>query len=570
MTAIRNDMLLHQRCQKDFKNFLYLGFKYINLPHPTQIQYDIADVLQYKEYGVLPDTILEGFRGVAKSTITGMYTGWRLDCDPENYQLLELSANQTEAMKFLKFTRRLLDIIPILNYLIPDTEGQKQRDNAYNFDVRPAGVRVQPSCKALGIFGQLTGNRATEIIADDIETSQNCDTATKREAIRKAVTEFSPILRPQKGRLLYLGTPHTEESIYNEEARKGCRVQIFPVRYPNEQELLKYNGNLANAIQKRLDENPLLVGTSTDPLRFDDETIIKEEAKGRSKFQMQYMLDNTLSDLERYPLKCSDLIVMDIDDELAPEKVAYGSSSNLIVKDVPCYGVGADKFYTNIPLEGMKWSPYNFKVMSIDPSGRGRDELAITIVGVLNGQLFLLKNKGLQGGYNEENLKYISTLARQFKVNKVVIESNFGDGMFTTLLTPVLNKIYPCDIEEIRHNTQKERRIIDTLEPVMNQHKLIVSKQVIKDDAETIKIYPEENQKEYSLFYQMTHLTKDRNCLSHDDRLDSLAIAVAACLELLSVDIDRMIYEREEEEFEKFMAEYFYMDNESEGSFFDL
>lgn len=570
MTAIRKDLILHQKCQKDFKNFLYLVFKYINLPNPTQIQYDIADVLQYKEEGVLPDTIIEGFRGAAKSTITGGYTAWRLDCDPENYQLLEVSANQTEAMKFLKFTRRLLDIVPMLNYLIPDTEKLKQRDNALQFDVKPAITRVQPSCKALGVFGQLTGNRAVEIIADDIETSQNCDTSIKREAIRKAITEFSPILRPQKGRLLYLGTPHTEESIYNEEAKKGCRVQIFPVRYPNEQELLKYNGNLSTAIQKRLDANPLLVGTSTDPLRFDDETILKEEAKGRSKFQMQYMLDNSLSDLERYPLKCSDLVVMDLDNEIAPEKVAYGSSSNLIVKDLPCYGIGTDKYFTNIPVEGIKWLPYNYKLMSIDPSGRGKDETAVTIVGVLNGQIFMLKNKGFQGGYSEKNLKEIALLANQYKVNKIVIESNFGDGMFTTLLSPVMNKIYPVEMEEVRHNTQKERRIIDTLEPILNQHKLVVNKKAVEEDAKDIKIYPEENQKEYSLFYQLTHLTKDRNCLSHDDKLDSLAIAVAACLDMLSVDVDKMIIEREQEEYDRYMNEIYGFDNVDNESWFDL
>lgn len=570
MASIRQDMLLHQRCQKDFKNFLYVMFKHINLPNPTQIQYDIADVLQYKEDDILPDTIVEGFRGVAKSTITGGYTTWRLDNDPENYQLLELSANQTEAMKFLKFTRRLLDIIPMLNYLVPDTEKLKQRDNALQFDVKPAITRVQPSCKALGIFGQLTGNRACEIIADDIETSQNCDTSTKRESIRKAVTEFSPILRPLKGRLLYLGTPHTEESIYNEEARKGCRVQIFPVRYPNEQELLKYNGNLADALQLRLDKNPLLVGTATDPLRFDDETILKEEAKGRSKFQMQYMLDNSLSDLERYPLKCSDLVVMDLDKDIAPEKVAYGSSSNLIIKDLPCYGIGADKYFTNIPVEGIKWLPYSFKLMAIDPSGRGKDELAVTIVGVLNGQIFLLKNIGLQDGYSGNNLKQIAGLAREYKINKCIIESNFGDGMFTALLTPVMSKVYPCEIEEVRHNTQKERRIIDTLEPIINQHKLVVHKSVITEDHKSIQKYPEEIQKEYSLFYQMTHLTKDRNCLGHDDKLDSLAIAVAACLDFMAVDVDKLILQREEEEYENLMNElYGEYDNTAVG-WFDL
>ena len=219
MTSIRKDMILHQKCQKDFKSHLYTVFKYINLPNPTQIQYDIADVLQYKNsLGELPDTIIEGFRGVAKSTITGCYSSWRIDNDPENYQLLEISANQGEAIKFMAFTRKLLNVVPYLEYLIPDK--RVQRDNALAFDVKPVIhlARIQPTCRAIGVFGQLTGNRATEIIADDIETSQNCETSVTREKLRKAITEFSPILRPLRGRLLYLGTPHTEESVYNEES----------------------------------------------------------------------------------------------------------------------------------------------------------------------------------------------------------------------------------------------------------------------------------------------------------------------------------------------------------------
>ena len=209
--------------------------------------------------------------------------------------------------------------------------------------------------------------------------------------------------------------------------------------------------------------------------------------------------------------------------------------------------------------------------MSIDPSGRGKDELAVTIIGVLNGYLFLLKNIGLQGGYIGENLKKIALLAKEYKVNKIVIESNFGDGMFTTLMLPVLNRIHPCEVEEVRHNTQKERRIIDTLEPILNQHKLIVGKNVIKEDIEQIKRYPDEYKKEYSLIYQMTHLTKDRGCLGHDDRLDSLAIAAAACLNLLAVDVEKILLEKEEAEFEKYLQEYFGDDTEeAESNWFNL
>lgn len=540
------------KCRKNFKNFLYVVFQYINLPSPTEIQYAIADELQYKE----ADLILNGFRGVAKSTITGIYVAWLLFKDPVNAQIIYVGANQEEAKKFMKFTRGLFEIVPFLNFLIPDVKAG-QRDNALSFDVAPSGIRIQPSCKAVGIFGNLTGNRATNIIADDIETSENCDTQIKREHIEYAVTEFRQIVSPLKGSLVFLGTPHTEISIYNKLHDKGIPTRIFPIRFPTEEQMDKYGDKLAPYIANKVQQDPTLIGQSTDPIRFGEEEILKLEAEGRSKFAMQQMLDTTLSDTERYPLKCSDLVVMDCNNDIAPEKVAYGSAQNQIIKDLPCNGIGTDRYYSPIPLPDIKWLPYSYKVMTIDPSGRGSDELAYTVIGVLNAQLFLLKQGGLQGGYSENNLNKLASIAKEYQVNKVKIESNFGDGMFTTLLSPVLRKIYPCALEEVRHNTQKEKRIIDTLEPVMNQHRLIVNKQVVKDDAESIKIYPLESQQQYSLFYQMTRITRDKGSLNHDDRLDCLTMAVADCLDMLQVDTDEEIRQRIDRELEEQIDNFF-------------
>ena len=517
--------------------------------------------------------ILNGFRGVAKSTITGIYVAWLLFKDPVNTQIIYVGANQEEAKKFMKFTRGLFEIVPFLQFLIPDVK-TGQRDNALSFDVAPAGTRIQPSCKAVGIFGNLTGNRATDIIADDIETSENCDTQIKREHIEYAVTEFRQIVSPLKGSLLFLGTPHTEISIYNKLHEKGIPTRIFPIKFPTEQQMDKYGDKLAPYIANKVQQDPTLIGTSTDPIRFGEEEILKLEAEGRSKFAMQQMIDTTLSDTERYPLKCSDLIVMDLDKEIAPEKVAYGSSPQQIIKDLPCNGIGTDRYYAPIPLPDIKWTPYTYTVMSIDPSGRGQDELAYTILGVQNGYLFLLKQDGLQGGYCEKNLRELASLAKEFKVNKVKIESNFGDGMFTTLLSPVLRRIYPTAIEEVRHNTQKEKRIIDTLEPVLNQHRLVVDKKVIKDDAESVKVYPLEKQQQYSLFYQMTRITKDKNSLNHDDRLDCLAIAVADCLEMLQIDPELELQRKRDEELdaeiERFEMEYGLNSYKDEIGWFDI
>jgi hypothetical protein len=181
-----------------------------------------------------------------------------------------------------------------------------------------------------------------------------------------------------------------------------------------------------------------------------------------------------------------------------------------------------------------EFTAYQGSVMSIDPSGRGSDELGVAIVKQLHGNLYVQCCIGLQGGYSESNLTKLATLARDSKVNAIIVESNFGDGMFTQLLKPVVNKYYPVTIEEVNHNKQKELRIIDTLEPLMNQHRLIVSPQVIRQDFDT-------QDPHYQLFYQLSRITKDRGSLRNDDRLDALAIAVGYWIEQLAVDSTRQV-----------------------------
>lgn len=124
--------------------------------------------------------------------------------------------------------------------------------------------------------------------------------------------------------------------------------------------------------------------------------------------------------------------------------------------------------------------------------------------------------------------------------------------MFTKIFTPVLMKIYPCTVEEVRHNTQKEKRIIDTLEPVMNRHRLIFHDQVIKED---LKLFTGEDGTvenfKLSLFYQLTHITKDRGSLKHDDRLDALAMAVAYWVDAMGRDEDDAMNSYKEQQLEE-------------------
>lgn len=515
---------------KDFRNFLWLVWKHLNLPQPTPVQYDIAEYLQ----NAPKRCVIEAFRGVGKSYVTSAFVVHQLLLNPD-IKVLVVSASKNRADDFSTFTQRLIWEIPILHHLIPK-EGQRQSKIA--FDVAPAQASHSPSVKSVGITGQLAGSRADIIIADDVEIPNNSATQSMREKLSESVKEFDAILKPD-GRIIYLGTPQTEMSLYETLPERGYEVRIWPARFPLDKIRVKYGGRLAPMIEDKLDRDPKMEGKPTDPQRFSDEDLMERELSyGRSGFALQFMLDTSLSDQDRYPLKLSDLVIMDLDKEKAPEKIIWGNNPMDKIQEVPVVGLNGD-FYFGPQEKIGDYIPYTGSVMSIDPSGRGQDELGYAVVKMLNGQLFVTEAGGLQGGYREDVLKKLAVIAARNSVNYIIIESNFGDGMFTELFKPVVNKIHPVSIEEVRHNIQKEKRIIDTLEPVMNQHKLIFDRKLIVDDYKTVQGYASEKAMRYSLFYQMTRLTKDKGSLQHDDRLDALAIAVNYWVEQMAADAER-------------------------------
>jgi hypothetical protein len=148
-----------------------------------------------------------------------------------------------------------------------------------------------------------------------------------------------------------------------------------------------------------------------------------------------------------------------------------------------------------------------------------------------------------------ENLVKLAQIAKEYQVNTMYIESNFGDGMFDQLLRPVLKKVYPVSIEEVRSSKQKELRIIDTMEPLMNQHKLVFDAGMVRADIKHSLMDPQKMP--YGLMYQLTHITRTRGCLGHDDRLDALAIALAAIVETVGIDEDEAYAEFKDQQLQE-------------------
>jgi len=531
----------------DFRNFLFMVWEHLTLPHPTPVQYDIADYLQ----NAPKRAVIEAFRGVGKSYITSAYVCWKLLLDSET-KVLVVSASKVRSDDFSTFTQRLINELPILHHL-KSREGQRQSKVA--FDVGPCQASHSPSVKSVGITGQLSGSRADIIVADDVEVPNNSMTQTMRDKLSEAVKEFDAVLKPD-GSIVYLGTPQTEMSLYETLPERGYEVRIWPSRYPDEKQVLRYSNKLSPFIQDRLDRG-YNVGDPTDPLRFDAEDLLERELSyGKSGFALQFQLDTSLSDADKYPLKLSDLIIMGVDSEKAPEKPVWTRDPRNKLSDLPNVGLPGDFFYSPETKLG-DWIQYSGSVLSIDPSGRGKDETGYAVVKMLNGFLYVAECGGLRGGYKDTNLRSLSVIAKRNNVNLILIESNFGDGMFMELLKPVLRKIHNVTIEEIRSNVQKEKRIVDTLEPVMNQHRLVIDPKVVENDYKTVQEYPVESQARYMLFHQMTRITKDKGALIHDDRLDALQMAVQYWVDFMAADAEIEIRTRKEElfdiEIEKFV-----------------
>jgi hypothetical protein len=532
-----------QKLKNNFKNFLYLLWKYLNLPEPTPRQYEVADFLQDFSN---KRRIIEAYRGFGKSWITSAYVLWRLYSDP-NQRFLVISASSDRSKQFTAFTQRLIITIPFLQHLIPPAS---MRWGKEIFDVNGSLPAHAPNVKASGVFGQLTGSRATEIIVDDAEVKNNVETETMRAKLYATLTELENIVVPG-GIITYLGTPHSMDSIYGKHKllARGYTAYIIPARYPKLEEIHHYHGFLSPKIVSELKKKPDLQWKPTDT-RFDDEELnLRELSGGHSNFMMQYMLDTTETDEMKYPLKLRDLIVFETDKLKAPVSIKWSDEMDTKLDYTELGVTGEDSLHKPSRVD-KEWKHYNGVYMAIDPSGRGTDQTAYAIVAESYTNLYILDLGGLDGGYSEDILNKLAQKAKEYNVTKIIIESNYGDGMFQQLFKPILFRYVKVPLEEVKHVTKKEERIIDTLEPVLNQHRLIMDTDIIKREYTE---YFREDRHTYSLLYQLTHITRDKDSIVHDDKLDALAIAVAAWQKNLGLDAETLKEKEKERELKELL-----------------
>jgi hypothetical protein len=525
--------------QGDFKVFLQALWSQLDLPEPTRAQYAIADYLQHGPKRLQ----IQAFRGVGKSWITGAFVLWTLFNNPEK-KIMIISASKERADNMSIFLQKLIIETPWLKHLQPKSDDA--RWSRISFDVNCAPSQA-PSVKSVGITGQLTGSRADLMILDDVEVPGNSMTEMMREKLLQLCTEAESILTPKEdSRIMYLGTPQTTFTIYRKLAERNYRPFVWPARVPRK--LSNYEGLIAPQLQEDID-----IGAEawsvTDPDRFSHEDLIEREASmGRSNFMLQFMLDTSLSDAEKFPLKMADLIVTSVNPKSAPDDIIWCSDPRNVIKELPTVGLPGDYFYSPMQIQG-EWGPYQETICSVDPSGRGTDETAAAYISQRNGYLYLHQVRAYRDGYSDDTLLDILKGCKKFGVTKLVVETNFGDGLVAELFKKHLQQTQQgIDVEEVRANVRKEERIIDALEPVLNQHRLVVDKSVVDWDYNSNKDEAPEKRLLYMLFYQMSRMCREKGAVRHDDRLDALAQGVKYFTDAMSISAQEVIKQRKRDD----------------------
>ena len=522
-----NTSTVEARLEASFPLFLSLVWKSLDLPRPTRAQLAIAEYLQSGPKRLQ----IQAFRGLGKSWIAAAFVLWVLWKDKDK-KILVISASKQRADDFTIFCQKCIQEFDWLTGMRPVDDDQ--RWSRVSFDIAGCRPAQSPSVKSVGITGQITGSRADLIVFDDVEVPANSATDLMREKLLQLVTEGESVLTPKAdSRIVFLGTPQTTFTVYRTLRERNYRPFVWPARYPKS--LVGYEDVLAPQLVADIEkEGHDKVRWQPTDTRFSEINLLeREQSMSRSNFMLQFMLDTSLSDALKFPLKLSDFSVMPLDPSKGPSDVVWGSDKETLL-DLPAVALPGDRWHR--PKSTGEYVPYNQTIVAVDPSGRGKDETVAVVLSQINGFIFLRDILATQDGYSDKTLRGILTMARRYGSSMCLIESNFGDGAVMELMKKHAQEMkVGMAFEEVRATTRKEDRIIDTLEPVLNQHRLVIDEKLITWDYQSNHDMAPEERLPRMLMYQLTRMCREKGAVKHDDRVDALALGVKYFQDILAI-----------------------------------
>lgn len=503
-------------------------------------------------------------RGTGKTHIEIAVDLWLIFNDPDiRIQIVSKTGGADgESASTLGLISDCIKTVWFLEHLTPD-ESQKQKDNDLRMEVAGSSPGRNPTVRARGISGSITGTRANRFVGDDVEDKENTQTPAAKAKLRERTREADAIVSgfrkdehsdPDEDVHL-IGTYNTDpvESIYHlipketreefQDPRQHYVVRSWPLVVPSPGDVVE---GLAPGIVRRMESGELKPGDPIFPHRFGYEHRNVQAVKSRNPYALrQFGLVLNVTELIPCPLRLSDLIVFDMSDEQAPVHIAWGTTDHngqsTSINEMNHRGHAGDCLRRPIKFSS-EWAPYQRSVMAIDPSGTGKDKTGVAIVKTVGGFLYCPVAVGLKGptgnGMDPEVRAEIVRLAKLHKVRDITVESNFAGDAFCQLLEADIRSVslrpgqdpaFPNGwaatvIPQAKGAGRKEKRICETLTPVVRAHRLIVHRDVAENP---------------DFQYQFTHITEVKDSIPHDDIVDALTDAVAMVSQNLAVDTSK-------------------------------
>lgn len=494
----------------------------------NDIELDLVLFLVAQQLGMIRCAL--GTRGVGKTYIAAAcIAAWRLYRDPQR-KIVIVSKSNKAAKETTGLLRDWFRRVWFLKHLAP---GPNNRDTENDFDVGPSVREKQPSVKAIGMSGHLEGNRAHTVIADDVETKENTLTYDAREKLKTQCAEFVQWLYPSTAfdqgicrdqcEVVYLQTPKHEETIARWLENMKVPVRAYPLCAPMPDE---DTFELAPIIKFKIENGIVKAGECLFAHRFTAIDVATRRLN-RSDWLRENQLCRSIGDADTYPLKLKNFIVYDFGGSKAPVSLMWGMShgdQSTACDDITSLGFSQDRYYRS-PMPDKMIAPLTGTRMRIDPAGRGGDKIGYAAISHLNGFYYARRVGGLSGGATTENIQHLAQAAFDTDCTSIVVESNNGGDSFAALLEIELRKFFcqpgerddkprgfACHIDLRSAQGQKELRIINTVEPLLNAHRIVLTTEIAAN---------------HDFQLQVTRITRHRGCLEHEDELDAFAGCLA-------------------------------------------
>lgn len=423
--------------------------------------------------------VLRCSRGFGKSTLLDCYDAWCYYRDP-TYRILLQSESDGTARKNSRDIQHILRKHPLTAGMLPPNQGTVEQ-----WWVCGAADPRNASMYARGILSNVTSARADEIQNDDVEVPRNIQTPEAREKLRYRLGEQTHILVPG-GRQLFVGTPHTHDSLYDEQESLGadcltirmfeheyriedCKERTYQLPFAPDFVFVGIGRN-ANILERGKDY--LLEGQKVAfreqpqglidfyagcawPDRFGREELLKRRRKTRTinEWDSQYQLHSK-------PIR---------EVRLNPERiVAYEVEPVLgVANRTPVMRLGG------VQIVGMslRWDPASGKLNSDvssaslvmqDSMGRRYWHRAIALEGAVAD--FAADGKQIIGG----QVWQLCDLVAEFSVSRITVETNGIGGFAPTVLKAALKqRRLQCGVTEITASDKKNKRILEAFEPLI-------------------------------------------------------------------------------------------------------